>query len=88
MYSVDAPLHAAVSELCQHHHGWLRGWLRRRPGCHEPAADLAQDTFTRVLGSRRALGFFDVLSWISPGVPRLLIVFVGMRMPRRPQEPR
>jgi hypothetical protein len=33
-------------------------------------------------------GVFDVLSWISLGVPLLLIVFVGMRMPRRPKEPR
>lgn len=33
-------------------------------------------------------GVFDMLSWISLGVPLLLIVFVGMRMPRRPKEPR
>lgn len=33
-------------------------------------------------------GVFDVLSWISLGVPLLLIVFVGMRMPRRPKETR
>ncbi|MGC4011226.1 MAG: hypothetical protein QM805_20890 [Pseudomonas sp.] len=33
-------------------------------------------------------GLFDVLSWISLGVPLLLIVFVWMRMPRRPKEPR
>ncbi|MBD9500675.1 hypothetical protein M2D07_027900 [Pseudomonas sp. BGr12] len=33
-------------------------------------------------------GVFDLLSWISLGVPLLLIVFVWMRMPRRPKEPR
>lgn len=33
-------------------------------------------------------GFFDVLSWISLGVPLLLIVIVGMRMPRPPKEPK
>ncbi|AGI24400.1 hypothetical protein ACYCAX_25350 [Pseudomonas sp. MT3] len=33
-------------------------------------------------------GVFDVLSWVSLGVPLLLIVLVGMRMPRRPKEPR
>lgn len=33
-------------------------------------------------------GVYDVLSWISLGVPLLLIVFVGMRMPRRPKETR
>lgn len=41
------------------HHGWLKGcWLRRRLGCTETAADLAQDTFLRVLrreGQREAI---------------------------------
>lgn len=31
------------------HHGWLQSWLRRKTGCSEQAADLAQDTFVRVL---------------------------------------
>ncbi|MBE7373299.1 sigma-70 family RNA polymerase sigma factor [Pseudomonas lopnurensis] len=31
------------------HHGWLNGWLRRHLGCNQKAADLAQDTFVRVL---------------------------------------
>ncbi|MEM9781429.1 MAG: sigma-70 family RNA polymerase sigma factor [Pseudomonadota bacterium] len=32
-----------------HHHDWLIGWLVRRLGCSETAADLAQDTFLRLL---------------------------------------
>lgn len=32
-------------------------------------------------------GVFDVLSWISLGVPLLLLVLVWIRMPRRPKEP-
>lgn len=31
------------------HHGWLLGWLRRRLGSHEQAADMAHDTFLRLL---------------------------------------
>ncbi|MDD0844603.1 sigma-70 family RNA polymerase sigma factor [Pseudomonas sp. Gutcm_11s] len=31
------------------HHGWLQGWLRRSVGCSHQAADLAQDTFVRLL---------------------------------------
>ncbi|MDH2432725.1 sigma-70 family RNA polymerase sigma factor [Pokkaliibacter sp. MBI-7] len=31
------------------HHRWLLGWLGRRLGCREQAADLAQDTFVKVL---------------------------------------
>jgi len=34
------------------HHGWLLRWLRRRLGCAHNAADLAQDTFLRVLARR------------------------------------
>lgn len=31
------------------HHGWLQNWLRRTVGCSQQAADLAQDTFVRLL---------------------------------------
>jgi RNA polymerase sigma factor (sigma-70 family) len=31
------------------HQGWLNGWLRRQLSCSQRAADLAQDTFVRVL---------------------------------------
>lgn len=38
-----------VADLYQNHHGWLHAWLRRKLGCTHNAADLAQDTFVRVL---------------------------------------
>ncbi|QEY71990.1 sigma-70 family RNA polymerase sigma factor [Pseudomonas denitrificans (nom. rej.)] len=73
MPSVDAPLHAAISELYQHHHGWLQGWLRRRLGCHEQAADLAQDTFTRLLGSRRVLDAREPRAYLTTVAKGLMI---------------
>lgn len=39
----------AVQALYCDHHGWLLQWLRRRMAADEAAADLAQDTFLRVL---------------------------------------
>ncbi len=39
----------SVSELYSAHHGWLQGWLRKKLGCAHNAADLAQDTFIRIL---------------------------------------
>ncbi|MDC8760859.1 sigma-70 family RNA polymerase sigma factor [Janthinobacterium fluminis] len=39
----------SVAELYQSHHSWLYGWLRKKLGCAHHAADLAQDTFLRVL---------------------------------------
>ncbi|MEH6567290.1 MAG: sigma-70 family RNA polymerase sigma factor [Halopseudomonas sp.] len=38
--------------LYSEHHSWLVGWLRYKLGCLHDAADLAQDTFVRVLTSR------------------------------------
>lgn len=38
------------------HHGWLQGWLRGKLGNHWDAADIAQDTFMRLLGGRRDAG--------------------------------
>lgn len=38
-----------VESLYRDHHGWLRGWLRQRLGNAHQAADLAHDTFVRLL---------------------------------------
>ena len=38
--------------LYRDHHAWLLGWLQRRLGCPDEAADLAQDTFVRLLRRR------------------------------------
>lgn len=34
------------------HHGWLQSWLQRKLGNRQDAADLAQDTFVRILAGR------------------------------------
>ena len=47
--STAVPRQDPVVTLYAEHHGWLQGWLRRKLGCSQRAADLAQDTFLRVL---------------------------------------
>ncbi len=42
-----------IEALYSDHHGWLQGWLRKKLGCTHQAADLAQDTFLRVLLKRQ-----------------------------------
>ncbi|CAH0650225.1 hypothetical protein PSEG_02807 [Pseudomonas sp. Nvir] len=46
--------HQHLHRLYQDHNGWLRGWLRQRLSNSADAADLAQDTFVRVMVARTA----------------------------------
>mgnify|MGYP002040865945 CR=1 FL=1 len=43
-----------IESLYAEHHGWLRSWLRRKLGNAFDAADLAHDTYLRILNSGRA----------------------------------
>ena len=47
--------HDSVHRLYQQHHSWLNTWLRCRLGNGADAADLAQDTFVRLLQRREHL---------------------------------
>lgn len=49
----DVPPSRDLHDLYRDHHGWLNGWLRKRLGDRERAADIAQDTFLRLLVTRR-----------------------------------
>ncbi len=46
------PIHSTQStteSLYRAHHLWLRGWLHKKLGCGQQAAELAQDTFLKLL---------------------------------------
>ncbi|MFK0310701.1 sigma-70 family RNA polymerase sigma factor [Pseudomonas sp. NPDC090233] len=49
---MPSPDSASLHQLFQAHNGWLNNWLRARLGNSSDAADLAQDTFLRVLSAR------------------------------------
>ena len=60
-------------ELLYHdHHSWLTGWLRRRLGCPDSAADLAQDTFIRVLSSREPAVIIEPRAFLTTLAKRVL----------------
>lgn len=42
-----------IHHLYNNHYRWLQTWLRSRLSCSEKAADLAQDTFIRMMVSKR-----------------------------------
>lgn len=53
MAAADTLAAQQVHALYSDHHGWLYGWLRGKLGNACDAADLAHDTFLRVMASRR-----------------------------------
>ncbi|AZG15488.1 MULTISPECIES: sigma-70 family RNA polymerase sigma factor [Cupriavidus] len=50
---------STIESLYCDHHAWLKGWLQRRLGSAEQAADLAHDTFVRLLHSERVPARLD-----------------------------
>jgi RNA polymerase sigma factor (sigma-70 family) len=53
MFTPDTGTQQQLHHLYRHHHGWLNAWLRKKLSCQHAAADLAQDTFLRVIVSER-----------------------------------
>lgn len=55
MSSAELDTSVDFHSLYAHHHSWLYNWLRRSMGCSHTAADLAQDTFMRILARRETV---------------------------------
>ncbi|MDO9420445.1 MAG: sigma-70 family RNA polymerase sigma factor [Herminiimonas sp.] len=74
-------MHAAipsdpVAQLYSEHHGWLLGWLRRKLNSADHAADLAQDTFVRLLtvpAERTAFNLREPRAYLTTVAQRLVI---------------
>lgn len=66
------PQHA-LHQLYRDHHGWLQHWLRKKLGCSEQAADLAQDTFVRVITQRKLLELREPRAYLSTIARSLMI---------------
>lgn len=73
MTAADILLQRQLHNLYADHHGWLVNWLRRRLGCAHGAADLAHDTFLRILGSRELPGLREPRAYLTTTANRLLI---------------
>ena len=62
-----------VSALYEAHAPWLQNWLRRHTRCSSRAADLAQDTFCRLLETRNAGPVRDPRNYLATVARRILI---------------
>ena len=54
MSAATLPPNDLATSLYREHHGWLLQWLWRKLGCKQGAADLAHDTFLRMLAAKSA----------------------------------
>lgn len=70
----EPALQREIKALYSDHHGWLHAWLRHRLGCRHHAADVAQDTFVRILQSRDLLlGIREPRAYLTTTAKRLLV---------------
>lgn len=72
MHSAHSALTHTVDGLFRAHNAWLTGWLRRRLGCPHSAADLAQDTFIKVLGARDTQQIVEPRAFLTTIARRVL----------------
>ncbi|RFA31394.1 RNA polymerase subunit sigma [Alkalilimnicola ehrlichii] len=69
-----------LAVLYNNHHRWLVHWLRKKIGCSEQAADLAQDSFVRVMASQTNLhALCEPRAYLTRIATRLLIDSVRRR---------
>ncbi|RQO33536.1 RNA polymerase subunit sigma [Herminiimonas sp. KBW02] len=74
MPAASDPRLDSVKTLYSDHHGWLHGWLRRKLGCHDMAADLAHETFLKLLAGQIATaGLREPRAFLTTLASRLLI---------------
>ena len=59
--------------LYQQHHGWLHGWLRYKLGNAFDAADLAHDTFVRVLAGRDIVAISQPRAYLTTVARGILV---------------
>ena len=63
----------SLTTLYRKHHGWLEGWLRSKIGCTHQAADLAHDTFVRILGREERPEYREPRAYLTTIARGLLI---------------
>lgn len=73
MASNDTALHQQIDLLYSDHNNWLRRWLGKKLGDSHQAADLAQDTFMRLLGREEAMQIQEPRAFLTTVAQRVLI---------------
>lgn len=69
----DSVRQQTLTAMYSEHHGWLHGWLRKKLGCSQHAADLAHDAFIRVLMLAEPQTIKEPRAFLATTAGRLLI---------------
>ena len=72
MSATDHALTQEITMLYSDHHGWLRGWLRKRLGDAHQAADLAHDTFIHLLTREQPVAAREPRAFLTTVAQRVL----------------
>ena len=72
MSATHTALHREVTTLYTDHHGWLQGWLRKKLGDVHQAADLAHDTFVRLLAREEPVHAREPRAFLTTVAQRVL----------------
>ncbi len=62
-----------IAELYSQHNGWLNSWLRKKTGCPHNAADLAHDTFVRLIKARDKVEIEEPRAYLTTIARSLMI---------------
>lgn len=73
IHMTDSFLRDAWQSLYSDHHDWLYRWLHRRLGCEHNAADLAHDTFARIIALQSLLPACEPRAYLVTTAKRLII---------------
>ena len=73
MIMTAAATHPHFTSLYSDHHSWLQRWLNAKLGNASDAADLAQDTFTRILGRADLAGLHEPRAFLTTVAKGVLI---------------
>ena len=65
-------LHQEITTLYSDHHGWLQAWLRKKLGDAGKAADLAHDTFVRLLAREELIAAREPRAFLTTVAQRVL----------------
>lgn len=72
MWAAKLVLQQEVHALYSNHHGWLYSWLRKKLGCSHRAADLAHDTFVRLLAREEPVAIQEPRAFLTTVAQRVL----------------